>query len=138
MLIPFPTEFPQEALGTLLEAWRGNLPGTSLAVNCAWNMAGYVAGQTVGKPVMAAPPDDGPLTDAKVYKAFAEAAQCCENRGPGLQAITIPPDVLAILKQVVMLLLQRWFGLTTAATTTTATAGPGAGWEAMPSTSEGG
>lgn len=109
MLIPFPTEFPSECLEIVEGAWGGTMPDVTLATNAAWNLAGYGMGKALPAPAMQA---HKPPTDEQVKDAFAKAKQCCKG-GEGMHAIAIPVEILAILVQVAISLLQKWYGTLT-------------------------
>lgn len=45
MLMPFPTELPIEAIGLIVDRIRGKAIALPVALNAAWNLAGYAATQ---------------------------------------------------------------------------------------------
>lgn len=45
MLYPFPTDLPFEGIALLIDKLRGKDVPLKTAVNAAWNLAGYAAGQ---------------------------------------------------------------------------------------------
>lgn len=111
MLQEFPTEFPQESLTILLDAWQGNLPSTHQGVKVVWNVAGYGAGKAFPHPVsgMSASAQPFAANEPTLEEGTAALQQAIQmSTGEGMHAITIPPALMAVIIQVAMALLQRW------------------------------
>lgn len=47
-MIPYPNEFPREALAMALDLARGNSPDIKEAIHACWVVSGYALGQTLG------------------------------------------------------------------------------------------
>ena len=66
-LIPYPTEFPKEALTMVLDAIRGTMPTPAAGAHACWVVAGYALSQTLGGgPIVAG--NDSSLTDEEVIR----------------------------------------------------------------------
>lgn len=66
-LVPYPTEFPKEALVMVLDAIRGQIPTPADGAHACWVVAGYALSQTLGGgPIVAG--NDSSMTDAEVIQ----------------------------------------------------------------------
>lgn len=98
-LIPYPTEFPREALTLALEAIRGDLPPTQEAAHAAWVVAGYALAQTIGGgPIVSS----GYQTDIETLEAALQ-----QESQPGVAQGIFP---WAIVAQIVIRLILEKFG----------------------------
>ncbi|NBW13415.1 MAG: hypothetical protein EBR82_35945 [Caulobacteraceae bacterium] len=98
-LIPYPTEFPKEALAMALEAIRGDLPPTQEAAHAAWVVAGYALAQTIGGgPIVSS----GYQTDEEMLEAALQ-----QEPQPGVSQGIFP---WAMVAQIVIRLILEKFG----------------------------
>ena len=68
MLMPFPQELPIEAIGLIVDRIRGKPIPVQIALNAAWNLAGYAATQIPlnSKEAMDLPVQDYPVSDDEI------------------------------------------------------------------------
>jgi hypothetical protein len=82
MLVPYPTEFPNEALLLLLDKIRGKANiSTADLLHAGWCVQGYAQAQLVGGgPVVSAEPPAG-WTDEEIIQGAIEANQGAKGFG---------------------------------------------------------
>lgn len=69
MLLPFPQDLPFEAVALLIDKLRGKDVSMKVAVNAAWNLAGYAAAQVVPEPKVIG---DEPISREKALQILGE------------------------------------------------------------------
>lgn len=99
MMVPYPDQFPRDALAMALDLARGNAPELKTAVHACWVVAGYALGQTLGGgPTITC--DNDAIDDALVL----EQAIALGNEPSAVQGIFPWLSVLA----VVLRLLEKY------------------------------
>ncbi len=107
MLTPYPPEMPDaEALQLVLDAWKNKAVDPKPTARVAWNLVGYGLGQwDTGLHGVAALKALPVPSEEKIDEAFALAMKA--HQSGDMKAFPIP---WAILAQVALAILQRYFG----------------------------
>ena len=104
MLLPFPADFPTEAIPVLIGYLR-KTKTVGESANAAWNVLGYGGGKVFSGPQMLT--DDG-LTDELMAKELEGAFASIPEGAEPIMGGVLSPLIQALLARVVKRLLDQW------------------------------
>ena len=106
MLLPFPADFPTDAIPVLIGYLR-KTKTVGESANAAWNVLGYGGGKVFSGPLLLTTPDhEG--TDEEMAKELEGAFASIPEGAQPIMGGVLSPLIQALLARVVKRLLDQW------------------------------